>query len=73
MAQFVARLTWTGGEHYNLYSLREELYSAFLPSAVEPYQSFKMVPGEKRPRLVYARRKCLTFYFLDPQLGMRMC
>jgi hypothetical protein len=39
---------------------------------VEPCQSFKMVPGEKRPRLVGARRKCLTFYFyfLDPKLGM---
>jgi hypothetical protein len=39
---------------------------------VEPCQSFKMIPGEKRPRLVAARRKCLTFYFyfLDPKLGM---
>lgn len=40
--------------------------------AVEPCQSFKMIPGEKRPRLVNARRKCLTFYFyfLDPKLGL---
>lgn len=40
--------------------------------AVEPCQSFKMVPGKNRPRLVSARRKCLTFYFyfLDPKLGL---
>ncbi len=40
--------------------------------AVEPCQSFKMIPGQKRPRLVPARRKCLTFYFyfLDPKLGL---
>lgn len=39
---------------------------------VEPCQSFKMIPAEKRPRLVGARRKCLTFYFyfLDPKLGL---
>ena len=40
--------------------------------AVEPCQSFKMVPGEGRPRLIPARRKCLCFYyyFLDPKLGL---
>ena len=40
--------------------------------AVEPCQSFKLVPGEGRPRLVAARRKCLCFYFyfLDPKLGL---
>jgi hypothetical protein len=40
--------------------------------AVEPCQSFKVVPGERRPRLVGAQRKCLCFYFyfLDPKLGL---
>lgn len=40
--------------------------------AVEPCQSFKVVPGEGRPRLMAARRKCLCFYFyfLDPKLGL---
>ena len=40
--------------------------------AVEPCQSFKVVPGEGRPRLVRAQRKCLCFYFyfLDPKLGL---
>lgn len=40
--------------------------------AVEPCQSFKMIPGDRRPRLVTARRKCLAFYFyfLDPKLGL---
>jgi hypothetical protein len=40
--------------------------------AVEPCQSFKLVPGEGRPRLIAARRKCLCFYFyfLDPKLGL---
>jgi len=40
--------------------------------AVEPCQSFKLVPGEGRPRLVPAPRKCLCFYFyfLDPKLGL---
>ena len=39
---------------------------------VEPCQSFKLVPGEGRPRLVTAQRKCLCFYFyfLDPKLGL---
>jgi hypothetical protein len=40
--------------------------------ALEPCQSFKMVPGERRPRLVGARRKCLAFYFyfLDREFGL---
>jgi hypothetical protein len=40
-------------------------------SAVEASRSFKMVPGEKRPRLVNAARKCLClyFYFIDPEFG----
>jgi len=31
-----------------------------------------MIPGDRRPRLVAARRKCLTFYFyfLDSKLGL---
>jgi len=39
---------------------------------VEPCSSFKMVPGQHRPRLVRARRKCLTFYFyfLDKEMGL---
>ena len=39
---------------------------------VEPCSSFKMVPGQGRPRLISARRKCLTFYFyfLDREMGL---
>jgi len=39
---------------------------------VEPCSSFKMVPGQGRPRLVSAWRKCLTFYFyfLDREMGL---
>ena len=33
--------------------------------AVEPCRSFKLVPGQRRPRLVAARRKCLCFYFVN--------
>jgi hypothetical protein len=41
-------------------------------AAVESCQSFRVKPGERRPRLVPARRKCLCFYyyFLDPKLGL---
>lgn len=41
-------------------------------AAVEACQSFKLIPGHGRPRIVPARRKCLTlyFYFLDPQFGL---
>lgn len=41
-------------------------------SAVEPCQSFVVVPGEKRPQLQAARRKCLCFYFyyLDREFGL---
>jgi len=40
-------------------------------TAVEACQSFKMVPGEKRPRLINAQRKCLClyFYFIDREFG----
>ena len=40
--------------------------------AVEPCQSFKMIPGEGRPRLVNAPRKCLCFYFyfIDREFGL---
>ena len=40
-------------------------------AAVEACQSFKMVYGEGRPRLINARRKCLClyFYFIDRELG----
>jgi len=40
-------------------------------SAVEGCQSFKMIPGEGRPRIVNAARKCLClyFYFIDRTLG----
>jgi len=40
--------------------------------AVEPCSSFKMMPGQGRPRLVSARRKCLAFYFyfLDREMGL---
>ncbi len=39
---------------------------------LEPCQSFKMVPGEGRPRLVNAGRKCLCFYyyFIDREFGL---
>jgi hypothetical protein len=41
-------------------------------TAVEGCQSFKVVPGVGRPRVVPARRKCLAiyFYFLDRELGL---
>ena len=41
-------------------------------AAVEPCQSFRVKPGERRPRLVPARRKCLSlyFYFIDRKLGL---
>lgn len=41
-------------------------------SAVEACQSFVVVPGEKRPKLAAARRKCLCFYFyyLDREFGL---
>jgi hypothetical protein len=40
--------------------------------AVEPCQSFKMIPGEGRPQLVNAPRKCLCFYFyfIDREFGL---
>jgi hypothetical protein len=40
-------------------------------AAVEACQSFQLIPAEKRPRLVSARRKCvcLYFYFIDPEFG----
>jgi len=40
-------------------------------TTVEAYQTFKMVPGEKRPHLINARRKCLClyFYFIDREFG----
>lgn len=40
--------------------------------AVEGCQSFKVVPGEGRPRLINARRKCLCFYFyyIDREFGL---
>jgi hypothetical protein len=39
---------------------------------VEPCSSFKMVPGQGRPKLISARRKCLAFYyyFLDREMGL---
>jgi hypothetical protein len=39
---------------------------------LEPCQSFSMVPGEKRPKLVNATRKCLCyyFYFVDRDFGL---
>jgi hypothetical protein len=39
---------------------------------VEPCSSFKMLPGQGRPRLLSARRKCLAFYFyfLDREMGL---
>lgn len=50
--------------------LREGLVCVL--QAVEPCLSFKIVPGQRRPRLVSARRKCLMFYFyfLDRELGL---
>lgn len=41
-------------------------------SALEPCQSFKLMPGEKRPQLVNAPRKCLCyyFYFIDRDFGL---
>lgn len=50
--------------------IREGLVCVF--SALEPCQSFKIVRGKRRPRLVRARRKCLSlyYYFLDPKLGL---
>jgi hypothetical protein len=41
-------------------------------TAVEPCQTFRMVRGERRPRLLSARRKCLFlyYYFCDPQFGL---
>lgn len=40
--------------------------------AVEPCQSFKVMPGKGRPRLVNAPRKCLCFYyyFIDREFGL---
>jgi len=40
-------------------------------SAVEGCQSFKMIPGKGRPRIVSSPRKCLClyFYFIDSELG----
>lgn len=40
--------------------------------AVEGCQSFKLVPGEGRPRLLNAQRKCLCyyFYFIDREFGL---
>jgi hypothetical protein len=39
---------------------------------IENCPSFKLVPGEGRPRLVSARRqqRVLYFDFLDPRLGL---
>jgi len=39
---------------------------------LEPCQSFKVVPAEKRPKLVNATRKCLCdyFYFMDRDFGL---
>lgn len=41
-------------------------------TAVEACQSFKVIYGKHRPRVVPARRKCLAlyFYFLDRELGL---
>jgi hypothetical protein len=40
--------------------------------ALEACQSFKLVPGERRPRLINARRKCLCYYFyiIDREFGL---
>jgi len=40
--------------------------------AVEACQSFKVVPGEGRPHLINARRKCLCYYFyvIDREFGL---
>lgn len=39
---------------------------------VEPCQSFKVVSGERRPKLVNAARRCLCyyFYFIDRDFGL---
>jgi hypothetical protein len=39
---------------------------------VESCQSYRMIPGDKRPRLVSAVRKCLFFYFyyMDREFGL---
>jgi hypothetical protein len=39
---------------------------------VEPCQSFRVVPGEGRPHLVNASRKCLCFYYylIDREFGL---
>ena len=43
--------------------------------AVETCQSFKVVPGDKRPKLQAETRKCLCddFYFPDRELGLCTC
>lgn len=40
--------------------------------ALEACQSFKLVPGQGKPRLKNARRKCLCYYFylIDRQFGL---
>jgi hypothetical protein len=40
--------------------------------ALEPCQSFKVMPGKGRPQLVNAARKCLCyyFYFIDREFGL---
>lgn len=50
--------------------VREGLVCVF--RALEPCQSFQVLPGEGRPRLVNATRKCLCyyFYFLDREFGL---
>lgn len=50
--------------------LKEGLVCIF--SQVEPCRSFKIGFGDKRPRILAARRKCLFiyYYFLDPELGL---
>ena len=40
--------------------------------AVEGCQSFKLVPGEGRPRLRNAQRKCLCYYFYYIDRGVRV-
>jgi len=51
-------------------ALREGLVCVL--RTVEPCSSFQMAPGEGRPRLLRARRKCLAFYFyfLDREMGL---
>lgn len=50
--------------------VREGLVCVF--RTVEPCQSFRVVPGEGRPRLISAQRKCLAFYFyhVDREFGL---